>query len=65
MRFFPKKFEPLSNSNKIQIGFIPRIYNSKFRDLWKLDQKEYLLHLKFSAIKPRLEIFGNQEGCVL
>jgi hypothetical protein len=40
-------------------------FNSKFRDIWKMDQKGNVFHLKLSATIRSVEIFWHMEDCVL
>jgi hypothetical protein len=36
-------------------------FNSKSRDIWKVDQKGKVFHLKLSATMESVEIFGHME----
>jgi hypothetical protein len=36
-------------------------FNSKSRDIWKVDQKGNVFHLKLSATMGSVEIFGHME----
>jgi hypothetical protein len=62
MGFFPKRFGPLQNSNKFQIGFFPGIYNSK--PFWNLNSfpKGKLFLLNLSITWTNLEICGEKSA---
>jgi hypothetical protein len=54
-RIFPIRFESLSNSNRIQMKFASKIYNSKSREILNLGQRGKLCHLNLSISMPGLE----------
>jgi hypothetical protein len=62
MKIFSKRFEPLWNSNKIQIGFNFEFYNSKSRGILKLGQPANLFVLSLYTTMPSFIILDIRKA---
>jgi hypothetical protein len=60
MRFFPRDLNPFKIQARFKLEFVYEFYNSKFREIWELDQKRYLCQLNLSISMPCLENFGQR-----
>jgi hypothetical protein len=59
MRFLLKGLNPFKIQTRFKSDFTSELYNLKSREIWKLDHKIKLCHLKLSISMPSLENFGQ------
>jgi hypothetical protein len=57
MRFLPKGLNPFKIQIRFKLEFASKFYNSKCREILKLEQKGKNFHLSLSINFPNLEIF--------
>jgi hypothetical protein len=57
MRFLPGGLNPSKIETRFKSDVASKFYNSKYGEIWKLDQKGELFYLNLYISKQRLENF--------